>query len=160
MKKSLIVISIAALLVIMFLWVGSNMAPGSYVYAEEYELPYSEIDVKAAIAAVKEDHPELRVPKVSINGSAPFVLQDEQTKDSELWYKVYFYYPKDDKIILTLLRPSGKDKSKLSVVSVNDGLELGNWKQINKDFDDDVNRQLKEEFKIQILDPLERKLKK
>lgn len=135
-----------------------NFAPGSYPYAETYELNYSEEEVKTAINKFKQEHSEYIVPKVTIDGKATWDLIDEQSKDPNHWYIVYFYYPEEKQIILTWTRPSEKGKTAFAFVSINEGLTLGNWKEINKDFSRSENKEEKKKFEERILNKIKEKL--
>lgn len=131
-----------------------NFNPGSYPYAEQYELDLSYEKAKMALLNFKKKHPEYMVPKVNINGKDLWNLQDEQTQAQGKWYKCYFYYKDENKIILTLLRYAGKNKTNVALVSINNGLRIGNWKDINKDFSNLENREEKRKFEIRILKQL------
>jgi len=135
-----------------------NFASGSYPYAETYELKYPEEKVKTAINKFKQGHPEYVVPKVTIDGSATWYLIDEQSKEPNHWYVVYFYYPKENQIILTWTRPAEKGKTTFAFVSINDGLTLGNWKEINKDFSRSENKNEKKKFEERILSKIREKI--
>lgn len=137
-----------------------NLAPGSYPYAEKYELNYSEEDVKTAINKFKMDNSEYIVPKVTVNNEGAWNLTDEPTKNPAYWYKFYFYYEDENKILLTWTRPAGKDKTTFAFVSINEGLNLGNWKDINKDFNSTVSKNEKLKFEERILKKIKQELSK
>ena len=149
-------IRINSFLVLVFLIsiTACNIAPGSYPYAETYELNSSEEQVKTAINKFKQEHPEYVVPKVTIDGKAAWDLIDEQSKDPNHWYIVYFYFPEENKIILTWTRPTEKGKTTFAFVSINEGLTLGNWKMINKDFTRSGNKEEKKKFEERILNKI------
>jgi hypothetical protein len=138
--------------------IACNIAAGSYPYAETYELNYSEEEVKRAINEFKQEHSEYIVPKVTIDDEATFDLIDEQSKEPSHWYIVYFYYPKENQIILTWTRPSENGKTTLAFVGINKGLTLGNWKDINKDFSRSENKDEKKKFEERILSQIKKKL--
>lgn len=149
------------LIVIVFfttLLIACNFSPGSYSYAETYELGHSEEDVKNAINKFKQEHPEYSVPKVTIDHQGAWDLLDGQSKESTHWYAVYFYYKNENKIIFTWTRPAGKDKTTFAFVSINDGLNLGNWKEINKDFSPSKNSEEKKKFEERILNKIKENL--
>jgi hypothetical protein len=151
---------IKSFLVIIFLSkiAACNFAPGSYPYAETYELNYSEEEVKTAIKKFKQEHSEYIVPKVTIDGKTTWDLKDEQSKEPNSWYIVHFYYPKENQIILAWTRPAEKGKTTFAFVSINEGLTLGNWKEINKDFGSSENKEEKEKFEERILNKIKEKL--
>src|SRR4051812_11437592 len=136
-----------------------TFAPGSYPYAEAYELNASEDNVINTIKQFKTVHPELSVPKVQIQNQGQFDLTDGRKDSSDLWYHIYFYYPQEHQIVYTWTRPDGQDKTIFAFVSLNSGLNLGNWKDINKDFSSLENKKLKEQFKERILDSIKQRLK-
>lgn len=135
-----------------------NFASGSYPYAEEYELNYSEEQVKTAIKKIKEEHPEYIVPKVTINNQGSWDLIDEPTEAPAHWYKFYFYYKNEKKIIFTWTRAAGKNKTTFAFVSINNGLNVGNWKDINKDFNRSENKEEKKKFEERILNKIKEEL--
>lgn len=157
-KKSLILI-LTGLCGLFFLYKIANIfAPGSYPFAERYELNYSEIEVIEAINKLKLSETALIVPKVTINGNGLFDLLDGKKIDTDYWYKFYFYDKKKNQIIYTWTRPSGKNTTTFAFVSINNGLELGNWKMINEDFGYYENKKIKQSFEETILKRVKEKL--
>lgn len=142
------------LLTIIIKIIACNFNSGSYPYAEQYELDLSYEKAKMAILNFKKKHPEYIVPKVNINGKGLWNLKDVQTQEQSKWYKCYFYYKDENKIVLTLLRYAGKNKTNIALVSINNGLKIGNWKEINKDFSSLENSEEKRKFEIRILKQL------
>lgn len=138
------------------LWLAKNFSPGSYSYAEKYELEYPEGMVKEAIVNFKKHNPQFLVPKVSINNKGSWDLLDEVKGD--YWYGFYFYYRNENQIVFTVIRSYGKNKTELSFVSINNGLNIGNWKSINNDFDYFVNKNEKEKFEHNILKGIKKEL--
>lgn len=128
-----------------------NFAPGSYPYAERYELNYSEDKVKSAINQFKKEYPEYIVPKVTINNQGALDLEDGPMVEPSHWYKFYFYYKDENKIINTWTRRAGKNKTIFAFVRVNYGLNLGSWKDINRDFSRSENKEEKKKFEERIL---------
>lgn len=157
-KKTIVVLVTVILVIGLVIWFGCNFAPGSYPYAEEYELSYSEEKVKSAITKFKEKHPEYRVPKVTINHKDTTDLADGQSNEPNGIYSVYFYYKDEDKILFTWIRPSGNEKTTLALVSINNGLDIGNWKDINKDFGSSENKGEKQKFEERILNDIKKEL--
>jgi hypothetical protein len=154
MKNKKIISTFAIITFIMLVCKACDFAPGSYPYAEKYELNYSEEQVKAAIAKFKREEPQYLVPKVTINNKGSWDLTDGQSKEPSHWYGVYFYYKSENKILFTWIRPAGKNKTTLAFVSINEGLNLPNWKRINKDFGFFENRRQKKDFEERILDKI------
>ena len=157
-KKIIILFLSLSFFVGLVVWFGYNFAPGSYPYAETYELDSSEEEVKSAINKFKQEHPEYIVPKVTISNQDSCDLSDGQSKEPGYWYFVYFYYPQENQIICTWTRPNGKNKTTFAFVSINDGLNLGNWKDINKDFSYSENKIEKKKFEERILNKIKERL--
>ncbi len=129
-----------------------NLSPGSYPYAEEYELDYPIEEVKTAIDNFKVEHSEFVVPKVTIENKGAWDLSDAKSQDIDQLYYFYFYYKSENKILHTWIRPLGKNRTTFAFVSINKGLDIGNWKNINKDFSHSENRVEKKKFETIILD--------
>lgn len=156
MKAMILSIKILLAQVFLLQFSACDFAPGSYPYAETYELNYSEEEVKIAIRKFKSENPEYVVPKVTIDGTKSWELIDEQSKSPGYWYLVYFYYPEDNQIVFTWTRPRGKGKTTFAFVSINEGLTLGNWKDINKDYHYTENAKVKKKFEDRILNQIKR----
>ena len=147
--RKIIYIAVAVIFGLFFFYIlADSYGPGSYPNAETYELAYPESQVIDAINQFKTENPKI---------AGPDFLTDERI--NEHWYKVYFYFPDEDKIVYTWTRPSGKNKTTFALVSLNDGLTLGNWKDINNDFGFFENRRLKRIFEERILSKIEKRLK-
>lgn len=152
MKTNIIIILLLVISVVGFVfWIGFNLNPGSYPFAEKYKLNFSETELRNAIIKFKNKNTEYNVPKVSINNQGEWDLLDKSSNDGKR-YIIYFYYKKENKIILTWIRPEGLDKATFAFVGVNDGLNIGNWKYINKDFEGSENAKEKKKFEKIILE--------
>jgi hypothetical protein len=148
-KKRIIIITVLSVFSGWVIWFGFNFMPGSNPYAEEYELNFSETELHTAIDKFKQEYPEYIVPGVTINHQDAGNLVDEPNSH---WYNFYFYYKDENKILHTWTRPIGKNKTTFSLIGINDGLELGNWKEINKEE--------KRKFEKRILNKIKANLKK
>jgi hypothetical protein len=124
-----------------------NFAPGSYPYAEEYEINVPESTLIKAINDFKENNPQYIVPN-------RMLLIDGRTDEKDHWYHIYFYYPEENQIVYGWTRPSGKNITTFAFVSINNSLTLGNWKDINKDFSDSENKVQKNKFEERILNKI------
>lgn len=140
---------VACLLLVMLLS-GCTIAAGSYPYAEVYEVNYTESDLIKKIEKFKSENPEYIVP-VEVG-----LIDGRSESKDDHWYHIYFYYKKENQIVYTWLRPSGKGKTYFAIVSINNGLQLGNWKEINHDFSPGDNALQKEKFENQILNKIKR----
>lgn len=130
--------------ILIFSCMSCGFDPGSYPYAEKYEISCSESDLANIIEIFKEENPEYRVPTQT-------QLKDGRRNDNDHWYHIYFYYAKENEIVKTWIRKSSKGKTTFALVAINDGLTLGNWKDINKDYSKKENRLQKEKFEHLIL---------
>lgn len=126
--------------------VSCDFAPGSYAYAEEYEINANENDLIEVINDFKKDNPEYVVPEQSqlVDGRNKEVGQD-------FWYHIYFYYKAENRIVKCWTRPINKKKTTFAIIGINQGLTLGNWKMINKDFNNTDNEKEKKRFQEEIL---------
>ncbi len=157
-KRNLIIIlSILGGLYLIYRF-GRAMAPGSYPYAETYELNYSESLVKEAITKFKIENPQYSVPKITIDNRGAFDLLDGQTKNPSYWYVIYFYYPDKKEILYTWTRPEGRNKTTFAFVRINQGLDIGNWQDVNVDFAYTENKRIKKEFETRILEKIKSNL--
>lgn len=131
-------------------WSACNFAPGSYPYAEKYKLQVKESELILAVEKFKESNPEYCVPPQA-------QLKDGKSNDSDdHWYHIYFYYKKENQIIYTWVRQVDRDYTSFAFVSINNGLILGSWKDINKDFSNKENKLQKEKFEQMILNEIKK----
>ena len=152
MKRNKSIIISAACIIILFFTAyefANLFAPGSYPYAEKYELNIRDSELVRKIIRLKINNPELIVP-VSTG------LRDGKTSNNNLWYHVYFYYPADNEIVYTWVRSASPTKSVLALVSVCEGTDIysNKWKDINKDFTASENVKQKRKFKEKIISKL------
>jgi hypothetical protein len=146
-KKVKITIAIIACAILVSLfWFGINIGGGSYTNAEKYELNVSDSSLISAIKKFKNENPQYNVPVQT-------QLTDSIDKTGH-WFHIYFYYPEENQIINTWTRNDGKNKTTFAFVGVNEGLTLGNWKEINRDFTRSENKEQKKKFEERILNKL------
>ncbi len=151
-KKRLLIIIAIILTGLFFSYkLAYIFAPGSYPYAEYYELNYTEDEVIKAINKLKDAESKLLVPKVTIQGNGEWDLVDGKAKETDNWYIVYFYNKEKNEILFTWTRPAGQKTTTFAFVSINKGLDLGHWKDINDDFGFFENRKVKKHFEETIL---------
>ncbi len=141
----------AIILVFLCTLTSCNLAPGSYPNAELYEINSSEIGLIRAVENFKVEHPEYSVP-------AQVKLKDGRRNASDHWYHVYFYYEKENEIVKTWIRKSNKNMTTFAFVAINEGLTLGNWKDINKSYSSKDNKLQKEKFERLILEKIKKQL--
>ena len=129
-----------------------NFAPGSYPFAEKYELNYSEEEVKIAVKKLKRNNTEFMVPHVTINNKRAQDLVDGPVGPHSHWYKFYIYYKKENQIIYTWVQSIDKNRSRFAFVTVMDGLDLANKSyDINNDFSSTENKEQLKKFEERIL---------
>lgn len=130
-----------------------DFAPGSYPYAEEYELNVNESDLIKAIQEFKKNNPQYDLPEQT-------QLTDgrKSEKGQDYWYHIYFYYKDENIIIKCWTRSIAKEKTTFAFIGSNQGLEFGNWKMINKDFSRSENEEEKKKFEERILNKIKMKL--
>ena len=154
-KLVLFIIGGLALLLFGLYKLSTLFAPGSYPFVETYELNHSEANVIQAINKFKTDNPDFIVPKVKINNTGTFDLPGERKDSLDHWYHVYFYFKKENLIIYTWTRPVTKNKTTFAFVSINKGLSIGNWQDINHDLSSSENDRLIQIFETEILKPIQ-----
>lgn len=157
-QKNIIITIVIVLLIGLLYWLKQELSVGSYSNAEKYTLNGNEQAVKNAINQFKQNNKEYLVPKVSINNQGAWDLLDEPKGDPPHWFGFYFYYKNENKIVFTLTRAAGKNKTEFFFVATNKGLNIGNWKDINKDFNSDENKIEKEKFEKEILNGVKNEL--
>jgi len=153
LRRSIIVTIIVCAAVILFFQLGRMFAPGSYPYAEWYKL---NIDEPALIELVKE----FKKQNPIYDAPAEVGLTEGRRGKSDHWYHIYFYYPEENQIINSWIRENGKNETVFALVGVNDGLTLGNWREINKDFSRSENREQKRMFEERILNKIKDRIPK
>lgn len=121
-----------------------SFAPGSYPYAERYEVDVEYSVFIERINSFKKANPEYKTPD-------NLGLLDGKLKH---WYKVYFFLAEENEILYTWVQKTTDGKTTFAFVSINEGLELGNWKDINHDYSDLENDKHKEKFEKLILEKL------
>jgi len=143
--KYLSILTKSVLVIILFLILDScgSITAGSYPYAERYTIHKDEATLIKDVIDFKIENPKYTLPSEAR-------LKDGR-KNKSLWYSVYFYYPKEGEIVFACLRPKRMGVTTLYLVSINEGLRLGNWKDINKDFDLVENNRQKKKFEELIL---------
>jgi hypothetical protein len=140
-------------LTLLFSCISCNIAPGSYPYAERYEINCSESDLILAVEKFKIDNPEFNLPVKT-------QLKDGRRDDNDHWYHVYFFYEKENVIFKTWIRRNGEKSTVLAFVAINDGLILGNWMYINKDFSKGENKIQKEKFERLIFEEVKKRIQR
>ena len=105
-KKIFIGLLGLTLSIFLFYQLGKSFSPGSYPYAESWDLKANESEVIQIITEIKQEHPELIPP-----GETPSTIE----KDS--WYFINFYYADTKEIVHTLLSDINSKMSTISFTS-------------------------------------------
>jgi len=150
-----LMVCIKSFLILIFLTriTACNFAQGSYPYREEYEINAPESTLVVAIQDFKKDNPQYIVPEQAQLSDG----RDNET-GQDYWYHIYFYYEDENRIVYCWTRPAEKGITTFALIGVGQGLELGNWKDINKDFSRSENKEEKEKFEERILNKIKEKL--
>jgi hypothetical protein len=140
------------LVLVLFSISSCVLSAGSYPFAETYELNYSEEEVKSAIKKLKNEHPEFKPQKMTINNRGSHDLLDEINGGDSHWSHFYFYFKEDEKTFLTYTRMSIKNKTTFAFVRVLQGHDLANKSYtINDDFSRVENKEHIKRFEKCIL---------
>jgi hypothetical protein len=126
----------------------TDLAPGSYPYAEIYKYKIDSGALIKALTTLKIIDSSLQIPE-------DVGLKDGKEGQNDYWYHFYFFDKKKNEIIHTWVRSEGNEITNFAFVGINKTLQLGNWKEINKDFNKEENNRKKEEFKHLILNRIE-----
>lgn len=142
-KLIVVVIFIVASVLLVSLF-GGLLGAGSYVYSQKYEFNIGRTELINKIEKVKEGNVELNVP-------SEIELLDGY--DDNLNYHFYIYY--NNNIIHCFVSGDTTTiKSTIYFHAINKGLSIGNWKEVNRDYDRDENLQVKEQFAERFLKKL------
>lgn len=141
------------LIILLTVFSSCNISPGFYPNAERYELEVKESKLIELITEFKTQNPLLDLPESSL-------LVDGRRDSTDKWHHFYFYYEEENIIIKTWVRGvvGSANKTIFAFVAINEGLELGNWKNINKDFNSFENRRLKNLFENMIFQKIKGKI--
>ena len=143
-RRIIITLIIVVISAIAFIKLAVLMLPlGSYGYAENYSFSSNERDLMAAIENLKSTHPEYNIP-------------DSEVIDqrSNFEFHFYIYNNAQNKILHFCTRSIDSNSTELLFIGVNNGLELGNWKEINHQYKGKENSKIKKEFQEKVLDQL------
>ncbi len=152
-----ILVVITSIVVIYYL--GWSFAPGSYARAEIYEIEVPEETLIRIIENVKNENPLITLKeKVETSENNKFYLREGRRDENDFWYSIYFYYPEKNQIVKTWTRPKTKTTTSFAFVGINQGLILGNWKDVNESILWWKNKPIKKEFEDRILKKIKEKI--
>ncbi|NLR63697.1 hypothetical protein HGH92_05195 [Chitinophaga varians] len=137
-----------AFIVICLVFACNMFSAGSFPYAEIYQYKTNKDSLIYMFELLKISDSSILVPE-------GYGFDDGLRDASGHWYYIYFYNKRRDEIMLTWVR-EGIDNTytNFAFVAVKRREDVGNWKNINKDFDRSGNKARKAEFKALILDRL------
>ena len=147
MKKYAIIAVTILLVLILFYKLAKLFSPGSYPYSEIYEVNMNDSLLIKKINFFKQKNTSYNVPEKS------GLVDDTFGKESNR-FVLYFYYKQENQIILTWVRRLDKENCQFAIVSVNEGTELGKWKELNNDYGFFETIKEREKFEERILKSL------
>jgi hypothetical protein len=136
--KKILYILITSLLI----FISCIFAPGSYPYAEIYEFDVSEEILINAAENFKKENPEYNL----FNQER---FKDGKRNKKDHWYHIWFYYSQDNIIVKCWIR-----NNEVAFVGLGDGMNLNNYKEVNKDFTRKENKAQKDKFEKLILNKI------
>lgn len=104
-----------------------QFSPGSYPYAEKYDIVANENELTKAIASFKELNPQYQVP---LNLS----LYDGRRNESDHWYHIYFYMNDENRVFKCWLRQKDAETTIFAFIAIYQVKPNGGWEYLNKDF--------------------------
>jgi hypothetical protein len=128
-----------------------DFAPGSYPYAERYKVKIKETELINSITKFKENNPDFCLPN-------RVKLKDGKRDENDLWYHIYFYYKNENIIVKTWVLQDDNENTIFAFVAINEGLRIGNWKLVNKDFNSNENKNQKFLFEQRILNVIKKQI--
>lgn len=117
----------------------NNFSAGSYANAEIYQYKINDDTLIKILTALKEKDSSL-IPPIELG------LVDGRSDSTDYWYHFYFFNKSENEIIHTWVRKKDDEITNFAFVGINKGLQLGNWKEINKDYNKVDNNNKKEDF--------------
>lgn len=150
MKNKISLISFYILLCSV-LFTSCNLAPGSYPYAEIYEINASETKTIDAVTRYKKNNPRFILPD-------DIPLIDGRRNSQDHWYHFYFFDAEQKQVFKTWVRGVGENKTNFAFVAVYDSNFPNRWKLVNKEFDDVVNDKYKRKFETEIINGIKANL--
>lgn len=142
------IINVICLLAILSCNDINKFSAGSYPYAEVYLINSSQERVINELDSLKKINTELQVPVFKWAGTE-VLLSDKIQKNG--YFVFYIFIKEKNQIIQSYIGEEDNNHTKIGLISVQNGLSLGNWKQVNKDLSDEETEQIKEIFKKEVI---------
>jgi hypothetical protein len=144
MKKIIVIVFAIIIGIVLFYKIAKVFSPGSYPYSEIYEMDMNDSLLIEQIQQFKQKNNSYKVPLESD------LVDDTYNKESNRFI-FYFYYKEENKIVMTWVRSIDKEHSQLGIVSISDGIELANTKELNNDYGFSETIKEREKFENKIL---------
>lgn len=141
------IVSLVILIILFSCKDANKFSAGSYPYAEVFEITLPKEDVIHKIDSIKTNE-KLQVPSFEWAGKETF-LQDKTLENG--YYIFYIFLKESNQIIYSYIRETNSKETKIGLVRVQNGLSLGNWKEVNKDLSEEENERLKKIFEEKII---------
>jgi hypothetical protein len=125
----------------------NKFSAGSYPYAEVFEITLPKENVIHKIDSIKVNE-KLQVPQFEWAGKET-LLKDKALKNG--YFVFYIFLKESNQIIYCYLRETDLNNTKIGLISVQNGLSLGNWKEFNKDLSHEETAHIKEIFKEKVI---------
>ncbi len=146
-RKVFITIFLLGLLLFILKTIAPFFYSGAYPFSAIYEIDVKESLLIQKIKEFKEDNPSYNTPEQC-------GLIDEIDPSYKNYFIIYFYYKEENKIAFIWVSSGNKNKSELGVVAINNGLDIGNWRRLNSDLDEEETQKELSLFENRILKQL------
>ncbi|WP_241318508.1 hypothetical protein [Chryseobacterium arthrosphaerae] len=117
----------------------NNFSSGSYPCAETFEIKLPKDRVTYKIDSIKINK-GLIVPSFKWAGKET-LLRDKNLKNG--YFVFYIFLKERNQIMYCYAKDDGTDKTIIGLISIQNGLSLGNWQDVNRDLSEDENEKLK-----------------
>jgi len=152
MKKSKLtkvaIIAFMMIGVVGIMMFGGIAGAGNYGYAQQYEFKTDKKELIRKVEKFVSQHAQYKVPdNIGLENSLDS-LGDV--------YNAYLYYPEENSIVHFLIFDNDEDVNTTSIYldAINEGVSLGHWKVVNRDYNRKENKHIKSIFEKRVLDKL------
>jgi hypothetical protein len=126
----------------------NQFSAGSYPYSENYLINQPKDSVIKKIEELKEEFPNYKVPSFIWAGEE-ITLNDKFLENG--YYTFYIFIEEKNQIVHSYIREINSNATIIGIVSVQNGLTLGNWMVINKDLSEEENKEIKYYFEKNVV---------